>query len=358
MGAIGMTTQNHPISIAEELQHTLRGIHGERLTVGAPEGLLAGVGGARGLELVFGRSDTGGFGFGEDGGGHDVEADVVLLAEDMVHGADGLHLSGMGEHLTTVDVADGVKPFAYLEVLIDICIALGAGFAACGHQDHVGIDVGDVFYGGLHLEGDALFLQVLTQAFSDVAIKGWQALFQVLDDGDLGAEAMEHAGELHADDACADDGEALGEGIEVKEACGIDYAGVVDAFNGEPFGFGACGNDDIGGSKLIDGMRINEFTDLPYQRDVRMGEDGLDTLTELRDDLCHTRTGLIEGGGVNVGLRGDAADIETGASHLRALEDRDLQALFGGVFSGAVTAWPRADDDQISLSHKNILKTE
>ena len=108
MGAIGMTTQNHPISIAEELQHSLRGIHRERLTVGAPEGLLAGVGGARGLELVFGRADTGSLGFSEDGCGHDVEADIVLLAEDMVDGTDSLHLSGMGEHLTTVDIADGV----------------------------------------------------------------------------------------------------------------------------------------------------------------------------------------------------------------------------------------------------------
>ena len=192
-----------------------------------------------------------------------------------------------------------------------------------------------------------MFLQVLTQSFGDVAIEGGQTLLQVFDDGDLGAEATEHAGELHADDACADDGEAFGEGFEVKEACGIDHTGVVNAFDGEPFGFGACGNDDVGGCKLIDGVRINEFTDLPYQRDVRMGEDGLDTLTELRDYLCHTRTGLIEGGGVNVGLRGDAADIETGASHLRAFENHDLQTLFGGVFSGTVSARASADYNQI-----------
>ena len=192
-----------------------------------------------------------------------------------------------------------------------------------------------------------MFLQVLTQSFGDVAIEGGQTLLQIFDDGDLGAEATEHAGELHTDDACADDGEAFGEGVEVKEACGIDYTGIVNAFYGEPFGFGTCGNDDVGGCELVDGMRINEFTDLPYQRDVRMGEDGLDTLTELRDDLCHTRTGLIEGGSVDVGLRGDAADIETGASHLRTLEDHDLQALFGGVFCGAISARASADYNQI-----------
>ena len=293
MGAIGMTTQNHPVSIAEEFQHTLRGIHGERLAVGTPKGFLAGVGNALCFELVLSGADTGCLGFGEDGCGHDVEADIVLLAEDMVHGADGLHLSGMGEHLTAVDVADGVKPFAYLEILIDICIALHTRFAACGHQDDVSIDVGDVFNSGLHLEGDALLLQVFTQTFGDVAIEGRQTFLQVLDDGDLGAEAMEHTGELHTDDACTDDGEALGEGVEVQEACGIDHTGIFLTLDGEPFGFRACGDDDIGGCEFIDGVRINEFTDLPYQRDVRMGEDGLDTLTELRDDLCQRASSKV-----------------------------------------------------------------
>ena len=108
MGAIGMTTQNHPISIAEEFQHTLRGIHGERLAVGTPKGFLAGVGNALCFELVLSGADTGSLGFSEDGCGHDVEADIVLLAENMVDSTDGLHLSGMGEHLTTVDIADGV----------------------------------------------------------------------------------------------------------------------------------------------------------------------------------------------------------------------------------------------------------
>ena len=50
---------------------------------------------------------------------------------------------------------------------------------------------------------------------------------------------------------------------------------------------------------------------------------------------------------MDIGLRGDTADVETGASDIGVLEDDDLQALLGGIFSGAVTAWPRADDDQI-----------
>ena len=72
VGTIGVTTQNHPISIAEELQHTLRGIHGERLTVGSPEGFLARIGNAFGFELILCGADTGSLGFSEDGCGHDV----------------------------------------------------------------------------------------------------------------------------------------------------------------------------------------------------------------------------------------------------------------------------------------------
>ena len=60
---------------------------------------------------------------------------------------------------------------------------------------------------------------------------------------------------------------------------------------------------------------------------------------------------LLKGLGMDVGLGGDTAYIKTGAAHLRALEDNDLQALLGSIFSGAVTAWPRADDDEISFFH-------
>ena len=82
-----------------------------------------------------------------------------------------------------------------------------------------------------------------------------------------------------------------------------------------------------------------------------MREDALDTCTELGNDNGHTFAGLSEGGAVDIGLRGDAAHIETSTTHVVALEDDDLQALLGGIFSGAVTAWPRADDDEISCCH-------
>ena len=60
------------------------------------------------FELILSRSDAGSLGAGEDGGGHHLEADIVLLAEDAVHHVDALHLRSMSQHLLAVYVTDGV----------------------------------------------------------------------------------------------------------------------------------------------------------------------------------------------------------------------------------------------------------
>ena len=88
-----------------------------------------------------------------------------------------------------------------------------------------------------------------------------------------------------------------------------------------------------------------------------MREDRLDTSTELGNDLSHALTGLSEDIGMDIGLRGDAADIETGASDIGTLEDRDFQALLGGIFSSAVTTRARTDNNQIRFfchRHSNL----
>ena len=122
VGTIGVTTQDQPgrspreggilpIFLAggsKEFEHTLRGAHRQGLAIGTPEGLVALVGDALSLQLVLRRADTGGLRLSEDGCRHDVEADMVLLAEDVVYGTHGLHLGSMGQHLTAVDIADGI----------------------------------------------------------------------------------------------------------------------------------------------------------------------------------------------------------------------------------------------------------
>jgi hypothetical protein len=80
-------------------------------------------------------------------------------------------------------------------------------------------------------------------------------------------------------------------------------------------------------------------------------KDALDAFAELGDDGGHTLAGLSESLGVDVGLGGNATYVEAGASHFASLENRDFKALLGGIFSGAVTAWARADDDEISCCH-------
>ena len=61
-----------------------------------------------------------------------------------------------------------------------------------------------------------------------------------------------------------------------------------------------------------------------------MREDALDTLAELRDNLCHTFACLLKGGAVDIAFGGNAAYIEAGATHLILFHDDHLQALLGG----------------------------
>lgn len=123
MGTVGMTAEERPtpspslrgrgITIlyrrSEKLQHTLCLIHRQGLAIGTPEGFLTDVGDALRLQLVFCRTDAGSLRLSEDGGWHDVETNTILLAKNLVYSADGLHLGSMSQHLTAIDIADGVN---------------------------------------------------------------------------------------------------------------------------------------------------------------------------------------------------------------------------------------------------------
>ena len=102
------------------------------------------------------------------------------------------------------------------------------------------------------MEGNPLLLHLLAQSLGNVAIEGRQTLLQKLNHSHLGTKTTEHAGELHADDACSDDAETLGQRVEVQQACRINHTRIVGTFYGKPFGLGTGGDDDVlGGVSFV-----------------------------------------------------------------------------------------------------------
>ena len=82
---------------------------------------------------------------------------------------------------------------------------------------------------------------------------------------------MEDAGKLHTNNTCTNDDEALGEGVELQQSCGIyDTRICLGTFDGEPFRFGACGDDDMRGCIVANCMSIHKHPFFTNQRDVRM----------------------------------------------------------------------------------------
>ena len=105
------------------------------------------------------------------------------------------------------------------------------------------------------------------------------------------------------------------------------------------------------GGIAVDAMSIHKRSFFSDEGDIGMREDAFYPTPQLGDNGSHTLAGLSKGSTVDIGLRRDTANIQTGASHLSILEDDDFRALLGSIFSGAVTARPRADDNEISCCH-------
>ena len=78
---------------------------------------------------------------------------------------------------------------------------------------------------GVEFDGDALVLEDLLDGGRDVLVLAGCQPRALLDDGDLGAEAPVHLGELERDVAAADDDEMFRQRVEVEDA---DVGQVVD----------------------------------------------------------------------------------------------------------------------------------
>ena len=139
---------------------------------------------------------------------------------------------------------------------------LGAGSASRSHQDDIGLHtfgipllcleehltIRNLPDTTLHVKRHALLFHLFAQPFGDIAVQGWEALLEILYHRDLAAEAMEHAGKLHADDTGTDDAKTLRQCLKMQQARGVHHARLVLSLDGEPFRLGACGDDDVLGS--------------------------------------------------------------------------------------------------------------
>ena len=260
MGTIGVTAKDDasPLSLRrrsdKEFEHAFCLTHSKCLTIGTPEGFLAHIRYALFLELVFSRTNAGGFRFCEDSRRHGSLTPRPLRGGrglkslyQPFHHQKSLMLSCVSELTSAVDIANGEGSSRRPKIVIhrDVATriksdasslevqAVGVRLTAGGHEDDVSIDVGQRLDGGLHAESDATLLHRLAQALGNVAVEHGQAFLEVLNDGHLGAEAVEHAGKLHADDACSDDAEFLGQGVQLQQFGGGDDARVADVGQGQ-----------------------------------------------------------------------------------------------------------------------------
>ena len=74
---------------------------------------------------------------------------------------------------------------------------------------------------------------------------------QGLDDGDFSSQATPHAAQLEPDDACPDDAQALGHGIERQGSCGVHDQLVIERGAGQLDWHRTRGDDDMGCLQLV-----------------------------------------------------------------------------------------------------------
>ena len=196
---------------------------------------------------------------------------------------------------------------------------------------------------------------------------------------DLGAEAAPHGAELQADDAGADDHEALRHALELERAGGGDHHLLVDLDARQAGHVGARGDDDVLRLEHLVRAVLGRHLHLARRGDARGAEEGIDlVLLEQELDALGVAVDalLLEGQhrleierrradadaevgemiarilehvrGMQQGLRRNAADVEAGAAMgLALLDDGGLEAELGGPDGADVAAGTGADDDEI-----------
>ncbi len=185
-----------------------------------------------------------------------------------------------------------------------------------------------------------------------------------LDDGDLGTHGVEHFGELDGDDAAADDGQALGDMVDVQHFVAGEHAREVQARQRQPRRNGAGRQHHaVGGDGFFlalglhgDDVRLGQPALAPHHLNAVLLHEVLDAFDELADDLGLAPYDLRPVDGFELGLDAELVELpghaggfrapqEDFAGHAAAVETSSAERIhFNQGYFGAQLAGPYRPD--------------
>ena len=231
---------------------------------------------------------------------------------------------------------------------------------------------------GVGQDFDTLLLHDLLEVLAQLTIHVGQQAIHALHQRDGAAQVAVEGGELHADDAAADDDQGVIEPVAaLQQLIGGHHARKIKAGDGRPDIDGACGDEDtlrgiavhraVGGGDIHFAGRGDAAHAL-NQVDLGGLEKSVDAAAQLfghtaliGEDLAHVEAGArrvnahgravhrvtVDLGGVEQRLGGDAAPVQAGTAYLTALHHGGVQAQRRGTQRGGIAAGACADDDQL-----------
>ena len=255
-----------------------------------------------------------------------------------------------------------------------------------GHMDRqAGLGPLDAVDPRLQQQVRPVGLQDLLQRGDHLGILGHENVGQHFHDGDLRAQPLVNVGHFHADDAPADDAQALRDRLQGEGAGAVHHALQVRAGNGHGGGDGAGGDDGpVEGDfhRVLRRPGLNEGGGFESRRALDHGDPvgahqaghaghqlfhhlGLPLLHggEVHGDRPHgdavgrglVGDGVVQVHGVDQGLGGDAARVQAGPAQGLLFNQSDVRAQLGRPDGGHIAARPSADNGNLHLSCLHIV---
>mmetsp|Transcript_29313 Transcript_29313/g.94487 ORF Transcript_29313/g.94487 Transcript_29313/m.94487 type:complete len:534 (+) Transcript_29313:518-2119(+) len=304
------------------------------------------------LGLLLGGPNHGDLRVGEAGGRHGVVVEHVLVPAHILHRRDALRRRRMRQHHLAVEVPDAPQALDHVALLVERAHllvdrdeaaigldvdrlqaqALRVGLAACAHHHRVNLNRLDVLlcicidhlHGGRlhtgntgrHLGGEDVHVRVdlarpdqdAVGQLRDLPVEEGHHLGHGLDEGNLGAESGVHVGKLQANVARADDGDPVGNPLELERLVRREDRLAVGHHARRHEGHRPSGQDDVlgldglaGADELYLGRALERsllLEDSHAQRLERALEVALDAVRQVvcvvRDALAVIRDGTVD----------------------------------------------------------------